>query len=84
MSLAHDVKLPHEGEPAAAVQSLELSVRGAPARAQLRLRLTPAGLLAIGALVGGILLGSAVIVWTATSVVRRHPVAARVGRRLRR
>ncbi|MBN9409367.1 MAG: hypothetical protein J0H69_09485 [Burkholderiales bacterium] len=41
---------------------------------------TPAGLLAVGGLVSCILLSTAVLVWTATSVRRQHPIASRLGR----
>ncbi len=62
-------------------QSLEIKVEAGRAKFHVRLQLTPAGLMAIGALVSGILASSAAIVWTATSVARRHPLAARLGRR---
>lgn len=51
-----------------------------PVSLKLEVRVTPAGLLAIGGLVSGILLSTAVLVWTATAVPRRHPIAARLGR----
>jgi tetrahydromethanopterin S-methyltransferase subunit C len=37
--------------------------------------MTPAGLLAVGGMVSGILLSVAALVWTATSVRRHHPIA---------
>lgn len=46
-----------------------------------RVEVTPRGLLAIGALVSGVLLSTSVLVWTATSVARRHPIATRLRRR---
>jgi hypothetical protein len=39
---------------------------------------TPAGILAIGGLVSGILLSTAALVWVSTSVARRHPLATRL------
>lgn len=43
--------------------------------------MTPAGLLAVGGMVSGILLSVAALVWTATSVRRRHPIASAWRRR---
>jgi hypothetical protein len=63
-------------EPAA--QTAKLEIAAGPLRVKARLTVTPAGLLAIGGLVSGILLSTAVLVWTATSVARRHPVASRL------
>ncbi|RYF54881.1 MAG: hypothetical protein EOO27_22555 [Comamonadaceae bacterium] len=51
------------------VQSAELTVTGAPLAIKARVDVTPAGLLAIAALVCGILLSTAVIV----SVAKRPP-----------
>ena len=47
-------------------------------RFNARVRVTPAGVVAIGALVSGILLSTAVLVWVSTSVARRHPIASRI------
>lgn len=58
------------------VAGLEMS--GGPVRVRLDLRVTTSGLLAIGALVTGILLATSSLVWSATSVARRHPVVTRL------
>ncbi|RAK56955.1 hypothetical protein [Phenylobacterium deserti] len=58
----------------AELQIAEVDFKAGPVSLQARVRVTPAGLLAIGGLVSSILLSSAVIVWTATSVARRHPI----------
>ena len=58
------------------LQTAELDFKAGPVSLQARVRVTPMGLAAIGGLVSSILLSSAVIVWTATSVARRHPIAA--------
>lgn len=62
----------------AAEQVAELDAAIGPAHLRLRLRVTPAGLLAVGALVSGILLSASVVVWASTSVARRHPLATRL------
>lgn len=46
-----------------------------PLHARAEARVTPAGILAIGAMVSGVLLSAAVVVWASTSVARE-----RVGR----
>ena len=61
-------------------QNARLDLRAGPVSLKLEVRVTPAGLLAIGGLVSGILLSTAVLVWSATAVPRRHPIAARLGR----
>jgi len=61
-------------------QHARLDLQAGPVSLKLEVRVTPAGLLAIGGLVSGILLSTAVLVWSATSVPRRHPIAARWGR----
>ncbi len=48
------------------------------AQVKVRVRVTPKGLLSIGALVSGILLSTAALVWVSTSVARRHPIAGRL------
>ena len=47
---------------------------------EARVTVTPATLLAIGGMVGTILLSTAVLVWTGTSVRRRHPLMAALTR----
>jgi hypothetical protein len=60
-------------------QTAELEFTAGTVRLHARLEMTTGGLLAVGALVGAILLASSVIVWTSTSPVRRHPLATRLG-----
>ncbi len=55
-----------------------VSLRVRDARFVAKVKVTPAGLLAIGALVSGILLSTSVLVWTATSVARRRPLTSAV------
>jgi len=54
------------------------SFRMGEARFVAKVKVTPAGLLAIGALVSGILLSTSVLVWTATSAARRRPLASAI------
>lgn len=61
-------------------QSADLRLRAGPARLRVRVDVTPAGLVAIGGLVSSILLSTAVLVWSATAVPRRHPVASALRR----
>jgi len=69
-------------EPAQArnLQTAEIDLRLGSFSTQAKVRVTPGGLLAIGGLVGCILLSTAVLVWTATSVRRKHPLAAALQR----
>ncbi|MDP1643840.1 MAG: hypothetical protein Q8L59_16835 [Phenylobacterium sp.] len=53
-----------------------VSLRVRDARFVAKVKVTPAGLLAIGGLVSGILLSTSVLVWTATNVARRRPLTA--------
>ncbi len=71
-----------KGEPAADVDALE--AKAGPASLKARMVHTPKGLLAAGALVSGILLSTAVLVWVATGPARRHPMAAAWALRRRR
>ena len=59
-------------------QTADLDFTAGPVKLSAKVRVTPAGLLAIGGLVSGILLSTAVVVWVSTSVARRHPVATRL------
>ncbi|MFT4934870.1 MAG: putative integral membrane protein [Pseudoalteromonas distincta] len=61
-------------EPNTAAVSLRLR----DARFVAKVKVTPAGLLAIGALVSGTLLSTSVLVWSATNVARRRPLASAV------
>ncbi|CAN7518300.1 hypothetical protein [Rhizobacter sp. LjRoot28] len=67
--------------PALAPQAAELDARLGSASLHVRVHMTPAGLLAVGGMVSGILLSVAALVWTATSVRRRHPIASAWRRR---
>jgi hypothetical protein len=59
-------------------QTALIEFNGGPVSLRMEVRLSPAGILAIGGLVSGILLSTAAVVWTATSVARRHPLASRI------
>lgn len=62
-------------------QTAELHASAGKFSVDLQVRMTSAGLLAVGGLVGLTLLGVAAVVWTATSIRRKHPFAAPLGRR---
>lgn len=64
-----------------ASQTAKLALKAGPLRLRSEVQVTPAGLVAIGGLVSSILLSTAVLVWVATSVPRRHPMAAALIRR---
>lgn len=76
--------VPGSGEPQAAsparerhAHSADVAVELGPFRSRASVRITSGGLLSVGALVSGILLAVAPIIWTATSVAReraRRPV----------
>jgi len=55
-----------------------VSLRAGRARFVARVSVTPAGLFAIGGLVSGILLSTSVLVWSATNVARRRPLASAI------
>jgi len=59
-------------------QTAIIEFKGGPVSLRMELRLSTSGILAIGGLVSGILLSTAAVVWTATSVARRHPLASRI------
>jgi hypothetical protein len=61
-----------------APQTAMIELTGGPVTLRAEVRVTPKGLLAVAALVSGVLLSTAVLVWTATSVARRHPLATRI------
>lgn len=63
-------------------QHARLELEAGPVSLKLEVRVSPAGLMAIGGLVSGVLLSTAALVWSATAAPRRHPVAWRIGRRL--
>lgn len=76
------VPLPAEPMPASqAPQTADLDARLGSASLHLQLRMTPTGLLAVGGLVSSILLSVTALVWAATSVKRRHPLATALRRR---
>ena len=62
-------------------ESAVVKLNAGPAHLDTELRMSPAGLLAVGGLVSAILAASALIVWVATTPVRRHPVARGLLRR---
>ncbi|MBA4794765.1 hypothetical protein [Phenylobacterium sp.] len=55
-----------------------VSFRAGRARFMARVSMSPAGLLAVGGLVSGILLSTSVLVWSATNVARRRPLASAI------
>jgi hypothetical protein len=55
-----------------------VSLRVRDTRFTAKVKVTPTGLLAIGALVSGILLSTSVLVWTATNVARRRPLTSAI------
>jgi len=55
--------------------SATIVVQAGKAKAVVKMKITNAGLLAIGGLVSSILVSTAALVWVSTSVARRHPVA---------
>jgi hypothetical protein len=68
--------------PPNAPQHARLDLQAGPVSLAMEVRVTPGGLLAIGGLVSGILLSTAVLVWSATAAPRRHPLAWNLGRRV--
>jgi hypothetical protein len=58
-------------------QSAVIQLWGGAVEFRVEVRLTPAGIVAIGCLVTGVLLSTAILVWTAT-VPARHPFASRI------
>lgn len=67
--------LPTATEPRVQPSEATLDIRAGRLEVRLHVRITPGALLAIGGMVGCILLGASTIVWTATSIRRRHPIA---------
>ena len=67
--------------PSREPQTAELDADIGSASVKLKARMTPSGLIAAGALASGVLLSVAALVWAATTVKRRHPFAAALGRR---
>ena len=61
-------------------QQASLELRAGAFELTARVQVTPTGLLAIGGLVSSILLSTAALVLTATSVRRRHPIATTLRR----
>jgi hypothetical protein len=51
-------------------QQARLDLQAGPVSLKMEVRVTPGGLLAIGGLVSGILLSTAVLVWTAAAARR--------------
>lgn len=67
--------------PLSEPQTVALDAKAGAFSAHVDLRMTPTGLLAVGGLVSSILLSVAALVWTATSVRRKHPLSAALGRK---
>lgn len=63
------------------LNSARIVVRGGPVRVAAKVEVTTSGLLAIGALVSGVLLSTTALVWASTSPARRHPIATAAMRR---
>jgi hypothetical protein len=59
-------------------QTATLALTGGPLSLRAEVQMTPKGLLAVAALVSGVLLSTAVLVWAATAVPRRHPLVSRI------
>ena len=59
-------------------QNAEVELHAGPVRFSARISVTAEGLLAIGALVSGVLLSTAAIVWASTAMAREHPLATRI------
>lgn len=64
--------------PLREVQTAVVQFRGGPLDFRAEVRVTPRGILSLGALLGGVLLSTAVIVWTSTSAARRRATAGAV------
>ncbi|MDY6924838.1 MAG: hypothetical protein SWI22_12890 [Pseudomonadota bacterium] len=62
--------MPDAPAPLSEPQTARLALKAGSAAMTLKVRVTPTGLLAIGGLVGTILLSTAVLVWTATGPKR--------------
>lgn len=58
----------------------DLRLRAGPVAFRLCVSISDRGLIAIAGLVTGVLLSTSLIVWTATTPVRRHPLLTRFGR----
>jgi hypothetical protein len=61
--------------------TVSIKLRAGRARLSATASFSPAGLLAVGGLVSGILLSTAVLVWASTTPVRRHPLLTSLARR---
>lgn len=67
--------------PSAKPQTAELDADIGSASVKLKARMTPSGLLAVGGLVSGILLSVTALVWAATAMKRRNPIASALSKR---
>jgi hypothetical protein len=76
-----DARPPASPPAMQAPQVARLRLRAGPMSLGLTVRMTPAGLLALGGLVSGILLSTTALVWAATATPRRHPLASALLRR---
>lgn len=59
-------------------------LKAGPVTARARLQISTAGIVAVGGLVGSILLSTAVLVQVATAIPRARPATALLSRKLRR
>jgi hypothetical protein len=57
-------------------QTVQLDAGSGDTQVHLKANVTPSGLLAAGGLVAGILFATTALVWAATSVRRKHPIAS--------
>lgn len=62
-------------KPSPEINSAVLSLKVGKARIVSKLKISNGGLVAVGGLVSGILLSTAVLVWASTGVPRKHPLA---------
>lgn len=69
-----------DANASAAPNTAEIHLNAGPVRLRARVGGMAEGLIAVGALVSGVLLSTAVLVSVATAPVRRHPVTTRRGR----
>lgn len=57
-------------------QTAQLDAGTGDTQLHLKAQVTPSGLLAAAGLAGGVLLATTALVWAATSVRRKHPIAS--------
>jgi len=64
-----------EEKPRVQINSAVVSLRAGKVRFIAKAKITNGGLWAVSGLVSGILLSTAVLVWSSTGVPRKHPLA---------